>query len=99
MSVTALAEPFKMSQPAISKHLKVLEQAGLISTGNDAQRRPRKLEAKPLAQATAWLADFRRFWEASFVRLDGLLDELQAETNQPKGRKSASKKRSRHVLP
>ncbi len=69
-SVTELAEPFAMSQPAISKHLKVLERAGLISRGRDAQRRPRRLEAQPLAEATEWLERYRRFWEGSFQRLD-----------------------------
>ena len=78
-SVTDLAEPFAMSQPAISKHLKVLERAGLISRGRDAQRRPRRLEAKPLAEVTEWLERYRRFWEGSFGRLDSLLDELKAK--------------------
>src|SRR5207244_7358941 len=68
-SVTELARPFAMSQPAISKHLKVLERAGLVSRGRDAQRRPRRLEAKPLAQATAWLERYRRLWEHRFRRL------------------------------
>jgi len=76
-SVTELAGPFAMSQPAISKHLKVLERAGLISRGQDAQRRPRRLEAKPLAEATEWLEKYRKFWEASFQRLDALLNELK----------------------
>ncbi len=78
-SVTELAEPFSMSQPAISKHLKVLERAGLISRGRDAQKRPRRLEAKPLAEASEWLEGYRRFWEASFQRLDTLLDELKTK--------------------
>jgi DNA-binding transcriptional ArsR family regulator len=78
-SVTELAEPFAMSQPAISKHLKVLERAGLISRGRDAQRRPCRLEAVPLAEATEWLEGYRRFWEGSFQRLDDLLDELKAQ--------------------
>jgi DNA-binding transcriptional ArsR family regulator len=78
-SVLELAAPFEMSQPAISKHLKVLERAGLISRGRDAQRRPRRLEAKPLAEATKWLEGYRRFWEASFQLLDSLLDELKAK--------------------
>jgi len=78
-SVTELAEPFAMSQPAISKHLKVLERAGLISSGLDAQRRPRRLEAKPLAEATEWLEGYRRFWEGSFQRLDALLDQLKTK--------------------
>ena len=77
-SVTELAEPFSMSQPAISKHLKVLEKAGLISRGRDAQRRPRRLEAAPLAEANQWLEHYRRFWEASFARLEEVLEELKA---------------------
>ena len=77
-SVMELAEPFAMSQPAISKHLKVLENAGLISRGRDAQRRPCKLEAAPLADATGWLIEYRAFWEKRFDRLDGLLDELKS---------------------
>jgi DNA-binding transcriptional ArsR family regulator len=77
-SVSELAQPFAMSQPAISKHLKVLERAGLISRGRDAQRRPRRLEAGPLAEANQWLETYRRHWEASFQRLDALLDELKA---------------------
>ena len=76
-SVLELAEPFAMSQPAISKHLKVLERAGLISRGRDAQRRPRRLEAQPLRDATAWLENYRRFWEGSFQRLDALLDDMK----------------------
>ncbi len=78
-SVTELAAPFAMSQPAISKHLKVLERAGLISRGRDAQRRPCRLEAVPLADATEWLVGYRRFWEGSFQRLDALLDELKTK--------------------
>jgi DNA-binding transcriptional ArsR family regulator len=81
-SVTELAEPFAMSQPAISKHLKVLERAGLISRGRDAQRRPRRLEAKPLAEATKWLERYRQFWEGNFQRLDALLDELKADAKR-----------------
>ena len=76
-AVSELAAPFTMSQPAISKHLKVLERAGLISVGQDAQRRPRRLEGRPLAEASAWLERYRDIWEASFERLDGLLEELQ----------------------
>jgi len=68
-----------MSQPAISKHLKVLEQAGLISRARDAQRRPCRLQAKPLAQATGWLEKYRQFWEGSFERLDTLLNEMKAK--------------------
>lgn len=81
-SVTELAEPFAMSQPAISKHLKVLERAGLISRGRDAQRRPSRLEAKPLAEATEWLEGYRRFWEGSFQHLDALLDELKTDASR-----------------
>jgi len=77
--VSELAKPFAMTQPAISKHLKVLEHAGLISRGQDAQRRPRRLEAKPLAQATGWLDAYRQFWEGSFQRLDALLDEMKTK--------------------
>jgi DNA-binding transcriptional ArsR family regulator len=76
-SVRELAKPFAMSQPAISKHLKVLERAGLISRGRDAQRRPRRLEAKPLAEANEWLERYRQFWEGQFQRLDALLAELK----------------------
>ncbi len=78
-SVTELAKPFAMSQPAISKHLKVLERAGLISRGRDAQRRPRRIEAKPLAEANEWLEGYRRIWEENFQRLDALLDELKTQ--------------------
>ena len=77
-SVTELAEPFAMTQPAVSKHLKVLERAGLISRRRDAQRRPCRLEARALREATEWLDGYRRFWSESFGRLDDLLDELQA---------------------
>src|SRR6266852_6353544 len=77
-SVTELAEPFAMSQPAISKHLKVLERAGLISRGRDAQRRPRRLEAQRLAEATEYLEAYREIWEANYQRLDALLDEMKA---------------------
>ena len=78
-TVNELAEPFDMSQPAISKHLKVLERAGLIVAGQDAQRRPRKLEAKPLAEAIDWIENYRRHWEAAFARLDAVLEELKVE--------------------
>ena len=78
-SVAELAAPFAMSQPAISKHLKVLERAGLIGRRRDRQRRPCRLQARPLAEATGWLVGYRRFWEQSFQGLDALLDELQAQ--------------------
>ena len=83
-SVAELAEPFAISQPAISKHLKVLERAGLISRGQDAQRRPRRLEAKPLAEATEWLERYREFWEENYQRLDALLEVMK--TKQKKRR-------------
>ena len=68
--MTELAAPFAMSQPAISKHLKVLERAGLVSRGRDAQRRPCRLEARPLKAATDWLESYRSYWEESYQRLD-----------------------------
>jgi DNA-binding transcriptional ArsR family regulator len=82
-SVTELAAPFAMSQPAISKHLKVLERAGLVSRGRDAQRRPVRVEARPLAEATEWLERYRRSLEDTFQRLDALLHELKAEEKKP----------------
>ena len=85
-SVNELAEPFDMSQPAISKHLKMLERAGLISRGRDAQRRPCRIETKPLEVAHAWIEKYREMWDANFTRLDTLLDELQT-TKSNKQRK------------
>ena len=85
-SVYELAEPFAMSQPAISKHLKVLERAGLVSRGQDAQRRPRRLEAAPLAEAAEWLESYRKFWEARFERLDALLEVMKARKAGPRAR-------------
>jgi DNA-binding transcriptional ArsR family regulator len=93
-SVAELAAPFEMSQPAISKHLKVLERAGLISCGVDAQRRPRRLEAKPLAEATAWLAEYRRFWESSFDQLDAVLEQLKARGKSHPGKRKSLKPQS-----
>ncbi len=78
-SVNELAKPFAMSQPAISKHLKVLERAGLVSHSRDRQRRPRRIEARRLAEATGWLERYRRIWESRFRRLDALLEELKAK--------------------
>jgi len=78
-TVTELAAPFAMSQPAISKHLKVLERAGLITRGREAQRRPRKLEPRPLAEATDWIERYRKIWEANFKRLDAVLQELKSK--------------------
>ena len=91
-SVTELAAPFEMSQPAISKHLKVLERAGLISRGLDAQRRPRKLEAAPFAEATEWLENYRQFWETAYQQLDSLLDELKAKKTKQKTRARKNQK-------
>ncbi len=76
-SVAELAEPFDMTQPAISKHLKVLERAGLISRGREAQRRPRRLEPRPLTEATDWIERYRKIWEGNFKRLDAVLQELK----------------------
>ena len=80
-TVTELAAPFDMSQPAISKHLKVLERAGLVSRGRDAQRRPCRLEAAPLREVTDWLERYRELWDARMDRLDNLLEELKGKTH------------------
>jgi DNA-binding transcriptional ArsR family regulator len=90
-SVQELAEPFDMSLPAISKHLKVLERAGLVSRGRDAQRRPCRIEASPLEEATEWMERYRRFWEGSFDRLDDYLREMKTKTPKRKERKNARK--------
>lgn len=92
-SVMELAEPFDMSQPAISKHLKVLQNAGLIEQGQDAQRRPRRLNARPLAEASSWIEAYRQHWEEAFARLDVVLEELQAQTANRKPEKKDRKKR------
>lgn len=81
-SVMDLAKPFSMSQPAISKHLKVLEKAGLISRGKEAQKRPRQIEAKPLAEAFDWLENYRKLWEGRFDKLDALLNEMQTSIKE-----------------
>jgi DNA-binding transcriptional ArsR family regulator len=81
-SVTELAQPFQMSLPAVSKHLKVLERAGLIRRGRTAQWRPCRLEAEPLKQTAAWIEQYRRFWDESFDRLDDHLREIQQENRQ-----------------
>ena len=86
-SVNELAEPFDMSQPAISKHLKMLERAGLVSRGRDAQRRPCRLEAQPLEAAYAWIERYRQMWDMNFERLDTLLEELKSTKKPPKRRK------------
>jgi DNA-binding transcriptional ArsR family regulator len=82
-SVSELAEPFDMTQPAISKHLKMLERAGLVSRGRDAQRRPCRIEAQALEAAFLWIERYRRMWDMNFGRLDTLLDELQAASKAP----------------
>ena len=84
-SVKEIAAPFEMSQPAVSKHLKVLERAGLIERDVDTQRRPARLRAEPMAAAVGWLEEFKRFWSSSFDQLDGLLEELkQVERKGPR---------------
>jgi len=93
-SVRELTEPFAMSQAAVSKHLKVLERAGLISRAQDAQRRPRRLAAAPLAEANEWLERYRQFWEDSYGRLDALLAEMkQTTTKRARGGRRATTKR------
>ena len=94
-SVTELAEPFDISQPAISTHLRILERAGLITVGQDAQRRPRRFEGKPLVEASAWLERYRASWEANFQRLDGVLEELQRPPASTRVRKRAKRSRSK----
>ncbi len=92
-SVAELAAPFAMSQPAISKHLKMLERAGLITRGRDAQRRPCRLVGEPLGNASAWLEHYRTFWEQSFDRLDALLERMTAAETKPARRKAAKKQK------
>ena len=94
-SVAELAKPFAMSQPAISKHLKVLERAGLVSHTTRAQRRPRRLEAEPLAEATAYLERYRELWEKNFLRLDDLLEELKATNRSTPERPAHTKRKKR----
>jgi DNA-binding transcriptional ArsR family regulator len=84
-SVTELAEPFEMSMPAVSKHLRVLERAGLITRGREAQWRPCKLKADPLREAAGWIDEYRQFWEQSFDRLDEYLQRVQADAKQTQG--------------
>ena len=90
-----LAEPFDMSQPAISKHLKILERAGLVSSSQAAQRRPRRLEARPLGEATKWLERYRKHWEANFERLDSLLEEMKSLAPAASGPRAAPKSHTR----
>jgi DNA-binding transcriptional ArsR family regulator len=92
-SVTELAKPFAMSQPAISKHLKVLERAGLISGGREAQRRPRRIEGEALAAATGWLERYREVWEGNFQRLDTLLEELKASEAKREAQRGVTKRK------
>lgn len=87
-SVNELAQPFDMSQPAISKHLKMLERAGLVSRGRDAQRRPCRLETQPLEAAYLWIERYRQMWDTNFERLDTLLDELKSAKRPSKRRKN-----------
>ena len=86
-TVTELAAPFSISQPAISKHLKVLERAGLVTRRQDAQRRPCRLNARPLKTAVDWLENYRSYWDESYRRLDALLDELQTDEHAPGDRR------------
>ena len=92
-SVTELAEPFDMSLPAVSKHLKVLERAGLISRGRDAQWRPCQLNAGPLREVADWVEHYRKFWKESFDRLDEYLQQLQKKEKERHGRKRSSSSR------
>jgi DNA-binding transcriptional ArsR family regulator len=95
-SVTELAKPFEMSMPAVSKHLKVLERAGLIARGREAQWRPCQLDAEPLKEAASWIEEYRRFWEESLDRLDKYLRQIEAGRTKSKtngsGKKSARNK-------
>jgi DNA-binding transcriptional ArsR family regulator len=92
-SVLELAEPFSMTQPGVSKHLKVLERAGLISRSRVAQRRPRRLEVEPLAEATEWLEKYRKIWAGNFQRLDALLEQLKIDELKAERRKGSHTKR------
>jgi DNA-binding transcriptional ArsR family regulator len=94
-TVAELAEPFAMTQPAVSKHLRVLETAGLVKTRQEAQTRPRRLEAKPLGEASAWLAEYRRLWERRYRQLDRLLEELQGKAPRRKARGRAGSRGQR----
>jgi DNA-binding transcriptional ArsR family regulator len=96
-SVNDLAKPFKMSQPAISKHLKVLERAGLVTYSQVAQSRPRRIVAAPLKEATDWLENYRKFWEEQFGRLDTLIEELKLEAAQAETNRSQRKRRKKNA--
>ena len=93
-SVTELARPFEMTLPAVSKHLKVLERAGLITRGREAQWRPCRLEPEPLRNVAAWLEDYRDIWEARFGRLDAYLDDLKKQANQSVSTKPSQKEKN-----
>ena len=93
-SVAELARPFAMSQPAISRHLKVLEHAGLIGVGQDAQRRPRRLKAEPLVEAVAWIERYRKAFEENFKRLDTLLEEMK-RAPEPRPKRGKRKPKSK----
>jgi DNA-binding transcriptional ArsR family regulator len=95
-TVAELGQPFEMSQPAISKHLKVLERAGLITASQDAQRRPRKLEAAPLDQALGWIERYREVWEHNYQRLDALLEELKRKPRPEPSERGAERTRRRN---
>ena len=94
-SVLEIAEPFDMTQPAITKHLKVLERAGLIARGRDAQRRPCRLEPRRLKQAADWIATYRKFWEESYSRLDAYLQDLQPKEKPRDVKKTRDHRRTR----
>jgi DNA-binding transcriptional ArsR family regulator len=98
-SVSELAEPFDMSQPAISKHLKVLERAGLITSGRKAQRRPRRMDPAPLADAAAWIERYRKIWEENYQRLDALLAVLQSTGDRNPSAKAQGKRSARKSNP
>ncbi len=94
-SVNELAQPFSISQPAISRHLKILERAQLVTVGHDAQRRPRRIQARQLAEAHAWIERYRDIWEANFQRLDSLLEELQSAPEGPATRRTRKPRTTR----
>jgi DNA-binding transcriptional ArsR family regulator len=95
-SVTELAAPFEMSMPAVSKHLRVLEKAGLVDRGREAQWRPCKLNAAPMQQAVDWLENYRQFWEQSFDRLEAYLKEIQSTPTRSKHKDTHAKTKSKH---
>jgi DNA-binding transcriptional ArsR family regulator len=96
-TVNELVAPFSIRQPAISRHLKVLEEAGLIARGRDAQRRPCRIVGDPLADVSAWLENYRRFWEARYERLDALLAEMQTPPRRARRRVGKAAKQRAHA--